>query len=222
MSEGVRRDALGRSASRRHVHQGEEVAAAVVADMLAELRARPDRMWHAASVYRMDAPTATLIRAWSPPLFIWADYGFPVADPDTALEVRVGWAVGELYAVTGRTLASITAAEEVSVAQKVLAAFVMMEAVGGGQAAIEVMNQPWLKQMVAGSYSETRFSPAEMAGGGTGKSPPFPNWLWWMIWSLCTDEARDRWRRLLGECVAPAVAFVPVSFDATCDWEPGY
>lgn len=166
----------------------------------------------------MDAPTAALIRAWAPPLFVWADYGFPVADPDTALEVRVGWAVGELYAVTGRTLASITAAEEVSVAQKVLAGFVMMEAVGGGSAAIEVMNAPWLKSFAAGSYSETRFSPAELGAAG-GKSPPFPGWLWWMLWSLMTDEKRDEWRRLLDGCVKPAVANVPVSFDGCASWD---
>jgi hypothetical protein len=162
-------------------------------------------------------PTAADIRLWGPPLFDWAAYGFPPGVSPDPLEVRVGWAIGELYAVTGRTLLSIVTPEDITVAQKVLAAFVIMEATGGGAAALAMMDQPWLKSFSAGSYSESRFSPAELGMAG-GTSPPFPGWLWWMLWSLMTDDKRDEWRRLLNGTVKPAVAMVPVSFEPTGGW----
>lgn len=154
----------------------------------------------------VEQPTATEVRSWSPPLFDWATYGFGVADPDP-LDVRVQWAVGQLYAVTGRTLESITSLEEVAIAQKVLAAFTVMEAMGGGTAALAVLEQPWLKSFTAGSYSETRFSPSEIAGGQS-KSPPYPAALWALLWALMTDEKKDDWIRTLTGQNAPAVAYV--------------
>lgn len=161
----------------------------------------------------MDQPTAAAIRSWAPPLFSWDTYGFPPGTPgDAALDVRATWAVGQLHAVTGRTLASITTTEDVAVAQKVLAAFVMTEAMGGGAAALQVLEQPWLKSFSAGSYAETRFSPAEMAGGSS-KSPPFPVSLWWLLWALCTPEKQAEWMAWLTGKTPAAAVFVPVDFD---------
>ena len=157
------------------------------------------------------APAAADVRMWAPPAFDWAAYGFPAGAAPDPLEVRVQWAVGQLYAITGRTLASITTIEDVAVAQKVLAAFVMMEVTGGGRAALAVLEQPWLKSFSAGSYSETRFSPAELAGGQS-KAPPYPLSLWWLLWALMTSEKRAEWRQLLTGQTPPAAAFVPVDF----------
>jgi len=155
----------------------------------------------------MDAPSADDIRVWAPPAFDWAKYGFPAGvDPDP-LAIRVEWAAGQLYAVTGRTLASIVSAEETSIAQKVLAAFTMGEAVGGGAAAIKVLEAPWLKSFTAGSYSETRFSPAELAGG-QAKAPPYPPTLWALLWALMTEDKRDEWRLILTGQRPPAGTFV--------------
>lgn len=164
----------------------------------------------------MDAPTAEEIRSYAPPLFDWETYGFPAdVDPDP-LDVRVGWAVGTLYAVTGRTMDSITLTEEVAIAQRVLAAFVMLEATGGSAAALQVLEQPWLKSFTAGSYSETRFSPSEIAGGsGKTETPPYPPTLWALLWALMTEEKRDEWRQRLTGQVSPAAAF----FDM--DWGGG-
>lgn len=168
----------------------------------------------------MDQPVAADIRSWSPPLFGWDTYGFPAGtDGDTALDIRAAWAVGQLYAITGRTLASITTVEDTAVAQKVLAAFVMTEAMGGGQAALEVLDQPWLKSFQAGSYAETRFSPAELAGGGTQRQPPFPMSLWWLLWSLMGPEKRAEWMAWLTGKTAAAAAFIPMDFD--CGYELG-
>lgn len=158
----------------------------------------------------MDRPTPTEIRAYAPPLFDWEAYGFPVPVPpatDDALDIRVEWAVGTLYAVTGRTMDSITVPEEVAIAQRVLAAFVMLEATGGSQAALQVLEQPWLKSFTAGSYSETRFSPSELAGGGKTEAPPYPPTLWALLWALMTDEKRDEWTEKLTGRVRPAGAF---------------
>jgi hypothetical protein len=169
----------------------------------------------------MDQPTAAEMRAWAPPAFDWAAYGFPGGlDPDP-LDVRVGWAAGELYAVTGRTLASITLPEEVAIAQKVLAVFTMTQATGGGPAALKVLEQPWLKSFTAGSYSETRFSPAELAGGN-GKSPPYPAGLWALLWALMTEDKKDEWRRELSGQVAPAGVFVEMDFGGVRDGLGGF
>lgn len=122
----------------------------------------------------------------------------------------MGWAAGTLFAVTGRTLASILTAEEVSIAQKVLVTFTVMEAMGGGEAALAVLEAPWLKSFTAGSYQETRFSPSELAGGAKG--PPYPAALWALLWSLMTDEKRDDWTERLGGARRPAGFYVQPTF----------
>ena len=156
----------------------------------------------------MDAPTAADIRAWSPPAFQWDDYGFPAPDPPTdpdPLEIRVEWSIGTLFAVTGRTLASITSVEDTAMAQKVIVVFTVMEALGGGEAAIAVLEAPWLKSFTAGSYSETRFSPSELTGKG---QPPYPYALWNLLWALMTEEKQDEWwERLTGQR-RPAGVFI--------------
>lgn len=156
----------------------------------------------------MDQPTGSDIRAWAPPQLDWTKYGFADAsgsDPDP-LDVRAQWAVGQLYADTGRTLASITGPEETVIAQQVLVAFAVMGAMGGSAAALRVAEAPWLKSFSAGSYSETRFSPSELAGGrGT---MPYPIELWNLLWALMTPEKQDDWRLRLGMGNAPAGSFV--------------
>lgn len=167
----------------------------------------------------MDTPTVTELRTWAPPAFAWATYGFPAdVDGDALLAVRVGWAAGTLYAVTGRTLASITTLEDVAIAQKVLAALVIMEALGGGPAALKVLEKPWLKSFSAGSYSETRFSPQELAGG-SAQAPPYPPALWALLWALMTEEKRDEWLERLTGQRRPAGGFVEVDWG---DREPEY
>jgi hypothetical protein len=150
----------------------------------------------------MDMPTAAEVRSWSPPAFDWAAAGFPdTVDGNALLDVRIEWSVGTLYAVTARTLESIPAVgkpEETSIAQQVIAAFTIIEAMGGSEEALEVMGQPWLKSFTAGSYSETRFSVAEMSGSsGTSKSPPYPPQLWTLLWALMTPDKQDEWMWLL-------------------------
>lgn len=160
----------------------------------------------------MQPPTAADLRAWSPPAFDWTKYGFPAgANPDP-LDVRAEWAAGQLFAVTGRTLASITSLEETAIAQKVLAAFAMAEATGGGPTALAVLEAPWLKSFTAGSYSETRFSPSELAGGA--KQPPYPPALWGLLWALMTPEKRDEWMQMLTGQRAPAGTFVELDWSA--------
>lgn len=157
----------------------------------------------------MEQPTAADIRLWGPPLLDWDAYGFGVpqgSDPDP-LDVRVGWAVGTLYAVTGRTLASITSVEEVPIAQKVLTAFAVMEAMGGGTAALKVLEAPWLKSFAAGSYREERFSPQELAGGQAA-APPYPPALWALLWALMTDAKKDEWLERLSGVRRPAGTFI--------------
>lgn len=170
----------------------------------------------------MDTPTATQVRSWAPPNFQWSTYGFPVptgSDPDP-LDVRVGWAAGTLYGVTGRTMASITNPEETAIAQKVITAFVITEVLGGGPAALAVLEQPWLKSMTAGSYSEQRFSPAELAGGSVS-APPYPPALWALLWAIMTQEKRDDWMfRLTGQRAA-AGTFVNVDWGGPGDHHHG-
>lgn len=161
----------------------------------------------------MDVPTGAVIREWSPPLLDWSAYGFdePFGTAPDPLDTRASWAAGQLYAETGRTLASITVAEEVTIAQQVLVAFTVMGAQGGSSAALEVAEAPWLKSFTAGSYSETRFSPAELAGGRSS-APPYPPQIWSLLWALMTPEKRDDWMFRLGMGHAPAATFVAVDW----------
>ena len=158
----------------------------------------------------MDAPSATEIRTWGPPGFDWTKYGYPDPGGDTALAVRGEWAAGTLYAVTGRTLDSITTVEEVSIAQKILTAFVITEAMGGGPAALAVLEKPWLKSFTAGSYSETRFSPSELSASG---KLPYALPLWMLLWALMTDEKKDEWIEVLGGTRRPAGTYIGVDFE---------
>lgn len=167
------------------------------------LQARPSLLDTSGLIVNAEA-----LRAWAPPLFNWSLYGLGVADPDP-LDVRASMAVGQLYAITGRTLASITSPEEVAIAQKVLAALVVIEAMGGGEAALQVLEQPWLKSFSAGSYSETRFSPSEL---GATKSPPYPPGLWALLWALMTEEKRAEWLEMLTGVHRPAGGFVDIDW----------
>jgi hypothetical protein len=173
----------------------------------------------------VDAPTGALIRQWAPPLLDWTAYGFEEpwgtgADP---LDARASWAAGQLYADTGRTLASIVLPEEVAIAQQILVAFTVMGAQGGSAAALEVAEAPWLKSFTAGSYSETRFAPSELAGTG---GAPYPQPLWNLLWSLMTDAKRDDWTFRLSGQHAPAGTFVGVDWGGhhhshPAVWGPG-
>jgi len=173
----------------------------------------------------MDVPTAADIRAWAPPSLNWEDYGIgePWGDGEDPLAVRVQWAVGQLFADTGRTLESIKRPEEVAIAQQVLVAFTVLGVLGGSEQALQVQGAPWLKSFSAGSYSETRFSPAELSARG---APPYPQPLWNLLWALMTDEKKDDWRLRLGLGFAPAAGFVSVDWSGDGErgpavWGPG-
>jgi hypothetical protein len=153
----------------------------------------------------MDAPTPDEVREWAPAQFLWAEYGYGAGDPDR-LAKPIEWIAGELFAVTGRTLESITSPEETAIAEKAIVVLAMTQAMGGGAAALAVMEAPWLKSFTAGSYSETRFSPAELAGNGKG-APPYPIPLWNLLWALMTDAKREEWLERLSGQVAPAGGF---------------
>lgn len=173
----------------------------------------------------MDAPTGEDIRNWAPPALDWDSLGLGEDFPDP-LDQRATWAAGRLYADTGRTLASITVVEEIGIAQQVLVAFAVMGAQAGSAAALSVAAKPWLKSFSAGSYSESRFSPQEMAGGGNGSTPPYPMPLWNLLWALMTPEKQDDWRTRLGLANAPA-AFLAFPHDGGGElfgpmiWGPG-
>jgi hypothetical protein len=138
-------------------------------------------------------------------LLDWSAYGFD--EFGEQLDTRALWATGQLYAITGRTMASITLAEEVAIAQQVLLAFTVIGAQGGSAAAIAVAEAPWLKSFTAGSYSETRFGPTELAGAKAG-SAPYPEPIWSLLWALMTPEKQDDWRVRLGMAAAPAGVFI--------------
>lgn len=171
----------------------------------------------------MDRPDAAAIRAWSPPEFNWAAAGYPApapGDPEPiALEKRVDWAIAEIETITGRSFDLIVPPPVgsalpnlVPVAEKATVLKVMTDVLGGSKAALQVMGQPWLRSFTAGSYSETRFSPAELSGTqgrGTervGDLGPEP--LATLLLILMTDEKRDEWIYLLTGRVAPAGTFV--------------
>ena len=120
--------------------------------------------------------------------------------------------MGELYAITGRTMATITSPEETAIAQKVIAALAMIEAMGGGEKAIAVLEAPWLKSFTAGSYSEQRFSPQELANA---KAAPYPPGLWALMWALMIDAKRDEWLERLGGQRRPAGVFIGMDWGET-------
>jgi hypothetical protein len=149
----------------------------------------------------MDRPTAADVRAIVPAQFLWADYGYPAGDPDP-LAARVEYAAATLRLMVGRGLDTITDPDEATVAKHAVALLVMYETIGGGDAALTVMAQPWLKSFTAGSYSETRFSPQELAGGNgkttdvLSKLHPWPA-LARDLWLLASPERRDEWTETL-------------------------
>jgi hypothetical protein len=171
----------------------------------------------------VDQPTAADVRAWSPPAFDWEDAGYPApapGDPESvALEKRVQWAVGEIESMTGRPFATIVAPDPssgqpnlVPVAEKATVLKVILDVVGGTAAALAVLGAPWLRSFTAGSYSETRFSPAEMSGiqgrgseaiGNLGPEP-----LATLLLMLMTDDKRADWLFLLTGRSAPASGYV--------------
>lgn len=175
----------------------------------------------------MDQPTAADVRAWSPPEFDWAAAGYPApadGDPESvALEKRVQWAVGEIESITARPFSTIepppdgsTEPNLVPVAEQATVLKVMFAVLGGTKAALAVMQAPWLRSFTAGSYSETRFSPAEIAGiqgRGTerlGYLGPEP--LATLLLMLMTPDKRADWVYLITGKAAPAGTFVPVDW----------
>lgn len=154
----------------------------------------------------MERPTAAEIREWSPPQFTWASYGFPAADPDSKLEKRVEWAAARLRLETGRTLASIVDADEIAAAEQAMVLLAMQEAMGGAKAAVAIAGAPWLKSFTAGSYSEARFSPSELAGTKGDVLARINPWdvLARLLWLLATPERREEWMELYGGTPAAA------------------
>lgn len=176
----------------------------------------------------MDRPTAADVRAWSPPEFDWADAGYPApsgSDPEpVALEKRVSWAVSEIESITGRPFQTIlpppdgsNALNLVPIAEEATVLKVMLNAISGTAEALEVLSAPWLRSFTAGSYSETRFSAAEVEGiqgrgaeriGSLGPEP-----LATLLLLLMTDDKRADWIYLLTGKIKPALAFTGMDFD---------
>jgi hypothetical protein len=81
---------------------------------------------------------------------------------------------------------------------------------GGSPAALNVQGKPWLKSFTAGSYSETRFSPAELSGAnGSGKADVIAKLHPWRelalaLWLLATPAKREEWTAVFGGEPAPA------------------
>lgn len=160
----------------------------------------------------MDQPTAAAVRGWAPPQFDWAKAGYPVpsSGPDP-LEPHVAFALGEVLNITGRTLDDILTDADIAVAERVITLKTMVDVMGGTTAALAVLAAPWLRSFTAGSYSEQRFSPAEMAGiSGRGDAAPAglgPEPIATLLWLLMTPEKREEWMYLLTGRSAPAVSF---------------
>lgn len=157
-----------------------------------------------------------------PPQFDFVSAGYPPptnSDPDP-LDTPVRWAMGEVLSITGRTLADITTDPDVALAQKAVTLKVMIQILGGTKQALAIMAAPWLKSFTAGSYSETRFTPAELAGvsgRGTeaiGSLGPEP--LASILLMLCTPDRLAYWLYLITGKAAPAASFSPAGF-GECD-----
>lgn len=173
----------------------------------------------------MDTPTGTAVRTWMPPQFDVGAAGYPAptgSDPDP-LDIRVQWALGDVLSITGRTLDDILTAPDIALAQQAITIKVMIAVLGGTAAALKIMAAPWLKSFTAGSYSETRFTPAELAGvsgRGTeaiGSLGPEP--LASILLQLCTPERLEYWLYLITGRAAPAASFTSSDFGG-CDEFP--
>lgn len=158
----------------------------------------------------MDRPTASDVRAQVPPQFNWTAAGYPTPVPPAAdtLDVRVATAAATLALTIGRKLEAIVDEDEVVIARNAVALLVLYDAMGGSAASLQVASRPWLRSFTAGSYSETRFSPAEMAGNGKdldviAKLHPWPA-LARALWLLATPAKRVEWQEVFLGLVAPA------------------
>lgn len=171
----------------------------------------------------MDRPTAADVRAWSPPQFDWAAAGFPApagSDPEPiGFQKRVEWVVGEIENITGRPFPTIVAPPDgssdpnlIPVAEQATVLKTMFEVLAGTKAALKVMQAPWLKAFTAGSYSESRFSPAELSGisgrGSEHLASLGPEPLATLLLMLMTPDKRADWIYLIQGKVKPAVAVV--------------
>lgn len=152
-------------------------------------------------------PDGAGVRLLAPPAFDWASYGYPApaaGDPEP-LDARTQWAIAYVMSTAGRTITSIPA-ELVSVAEQAIVLRVMQDVAGGGQTALQTLfDAPWLKSFTAGSYSETRFSPAELAAARAVN--PLPQ-LADLLWLLMTDAKRDEWLERVSGVRRPAGVFI--------------
>jgi hypothetical protein len=171
----------------------------------------------------MDRPTAADVRALVPAQFDWAGFGYPVGTPDP-LEARARYAAARLHLETGRDLDAISDPDEVAVAEHAIAGLVMQETMGGGAAALAVMEQPWLKSFTAGSYSETRFAPGELATRAADSPQdsilrvvnPWPS-IARDLWLLATPEQRDAWKELATGKASPVGGIFEVPVEGCWD-----
>lgn len=160
----------------------------------------------------MDDPTAEDIRAWAPPAYDFRAAGFPApVPPETAdpLDVQVRWAIAYVVATTGRQLLTLDLADPQfpALAEQAITWRVVQQVAGGARSTLRAtFGAPWLKQFTAGSYSETRFAPAELVSKtGVNDLPVLAD----LLWLLMTDEKRDEWmERVLGR-IRPAAVFTP-------------
>lgn len=177
----------------------------------------------------MDVPSGADLRAWAPPQLDWTAIGYPpvpAGDPDP-LDKRAEWSAAEIETITGRPIASIvppvdgsTEPNLVPVAEKAITLKTLLDVLSGTADALAVLGQPWLRSFTAGSYSETRFSPAEM-GGISGRGVEHmaslgPEPLATLLILLMTPEKLDEWRFLITGVAAPAGTFVEP------DWGHGH
>jgi hypothetical protein len=170
-------------------------------------------------------PTAADVRRVAPPNLDWTSLGYPApasGDPDP-LEARVSWAAAEVAAITGRDLTTLTADEQL-IAQRAITLKVLLDTLGGTKDALDVLGQPWLRSFSAGSYSETRFSAAEMSGTqGRGSEKIVslgPEPLATLLWLLMSPEKQDEWRFLLTGVAAPASRFIAQDWGGHEWWGP--
>lgn len=162
-------------------------------------------------VGQLPGPTAQDVRAAVPPQFDWAAAGYPapIAGQRDGLTGAVAHATAMLELTVGREFASFSSAERL-VADKAVALLVLHDAMGGTRAALAVQSKPWLRSYTAGSYSQTRFSPAELAGAnGSGKADVIAKLHPWRalalaLWLLATPAKREEWIELYTGQVAPA------------------
>lgn len=170
----------------------------------------------------MDRPDAADIREWAPRQFDFASFGYPAPagpDPDP-LESEVEAADAIIALTIARTWSSITDPDEMAVAKRAAVLWTMYAVAGTSSAAITaIFGAPWLKSFTAGSYSETRFSPAEV----TTKTSihPLPA-LADLLWLLMTPERREEWLERLTGVPAAAGGMFEHDWNAGDELRQGY